>query len=105
MKKLFCEVYDNDRFSKELILEFINKTEGIAVKNGSPEPADIIFADLDSNEPNMSFDRLQSQLIIISSDKKHIHSLFQDKITDYLHKPDLSYERFLVSIDKVRKKA
>lgn len=104
MRELFCEVIDNDRFSKELLTDFINKTPGVSLKNSSSEMSDVIFADIEFDESDISLKKSNAQLVIISSDKKYINSFFKNQVADYLHKPDLSYDRFLKSIEKVRNK-
>lgn len=103
-KELLCEVQDQDRFSRELITEFIKKTSDVSLKNGSSGHADIIFIDEDENGTELAIEESRSQLVVVSSNDKYVNSVFKNQIADYLYKPHLSYDRFLLSIEKVRKR-
>ncbi|MEO9804192.1 MAG: hypothetical protein ABJF04_13130 [Reichenbachiella sp.] len=102
MRELYCEVHDEDRFSRELIIEFISKTPGISIITGISRPADIIFFDTNYGDPKQITEDNNAQLVVISSDYQDIHHLFQNHIVDYLYKPDLSYPRFRNTIDRIR---
>lgn len=102
MKNLLCEVKDADQFAHQLILGFINQTNGLSLSDNAKDPVDILFID-DSISEIDSFlsDSFETETIVISSNNNFIHHLFKGKITDYLYKPNLTYTRFLESIRKV----
>ncbi|MFY0606665.1 MAG: hypothetical protein JXR10_08120 [Cyclobacteriaceae bacterium] len=101
MKELTCKIIEHDRFYKELITEFIDQTEGLILAQDSDRSCDIVFADFRSNTDE-KLDSLGAEyLVVISSDQGHIHSYFKNEITDYLFKPDLTFERFSKTIEKI----
>jgi hypothetical protein len=106
MDKLYCTINDPDRLSNELLKNFIEKTDSLFIadeQNGFH--ADIIFIDSDLDKRNFSkVEVSNTHIIIVSSNKKYINSLFKDEIADFLYKPDLSYARFLKSIELIRNK-
>jgi hypothetical protein len=106
MDKLYCTINDPDRLSNELLKNFIEKTDSLCIadeQNGSP--VDIVFIDSDLDKRNFSKEEIcGAHIVIVSSNKKYINSLFKDEIADFLYKPDLNYSRFLKSIEVVRSK-
>ena len=98
---MICEVLDQDRLSRELLIEFINKTPGLSLKKKTRDATDIVFIDIDDS----SYDETNGvETVVVSSDKKHVHSLFKNQIADYLYKPDLSYSRFLAAVENVKQR-
>ena len=104
MKDLKCIVYDEDRFTKELILSFIEMTEGISsVSKTQINEADILFVDAALFDGDYMIGlKSNAKVVIISSSKQFIHSFFKNKIADYFDKSEISYHRFLVSLEKVK---
>ena len=111
-----CIIIDDDKLSRRVIEEFINKTESLVLIGSFPaavdainflklhENIDLIFLDIEM--PEMSgIDFLGTlknapQIIIISSKGKYAIDAFEFDVTDYLLKP-ASYARFFKAIDKV----
>lgn len=110
-----CIVIDDDKLSRRVIEEFINKTEALTL-SGSFSAAveainflklqdaiDLIFLDIEM--PEMSgidfLDTLKNhpQIIIISSKGKYALDAFEYDVTDYLLKP-VTYARFYKAVDK-----
>jgi DNA-binding LytR/AlgR family response regulator len=112
-------ILDDDDLSRRILEEFINKTEGLALKHSCSDPVqcinilkkddavDLIFLDIEM--PEMSgidfLDSLltQPQVIIFSSKGKYAVDSYNYDVTDYLLKP-VSYKRFLQAIEKVEKR-
>lgn len=109
MNELICTIQDPDSFSNTLLVEYINKTSGITLMdkaNGeTPARIDILFIDTDQVKFNVPIEiNPSSQVVVVSSNNKYVHSLFKDQIADYLSKSELTYARFLESIGKVQSK-
>lgn len=96
-------MYDEDKFTKELISNFIDQTEGITnIQPTDSDHADVVFIDTEFYGSTFKLDRVSNQqVIVISSDPKHIRSIFQNEIADYLNKSEITYNRFLKAIEKV----
>lgn len=110
-----CIVIDDDKLSRRIIEEFINKTESLTLCGSFSaaldginylklqENVDLIFLDIEM--PEMSgidfMDALKNlpQIIIISSKGKYALDAFEYDVTDYLLKP-IAYARFYKAIDK-----
>ncbi len=105
MKDLKCVVYDEDRFSKELIISFIEKTKGVSnLEENAIDKADIVFVDAALFDGDyLTGLKSTAKVVIISSNQQFVHSFFQNEITDYFNKSDISYTRFLDSVEKVKK--
>lgn len=111
-----CIIIDDDKLSRRVIEEFINKTESLNLVGSFPAAVDainylkqhdnieLIFLDIEM--PEMSgIDFLGTlknapQIIIISSKGKYAIDAFEFDVTDYLLKP-ASYARFFKAVDKV----
>jgi DNA-binding LytR/AlgR family response regulator len=110
-----CIIIDDDRLSRRILEEFINKTDGLILKKSfadaveainylrNEEDTHLIFLDIEM--PDMSGIeflntlKVQPQIIIFSSKGKYALDAFEYDVTDYLLKP-VSYTRFFKSIDK-----
>ena len=105
VRELKCIVYDEDKFTKELISNFIDQTDGISnIQPSDNDHADVVFIDTEFYGSTFKLDKaLNQQVIIISSNPKHIRSIFRNEIADYLHKSEITYSRFLKAIEKVTK--
>lgn len=106
MDTLYCFVSDFDKFSSEVLKNFIKKTAYLELVTPSKKLlADVYFVDSDIDKENLTEEMTVDALfIVVSANQKHITSLFKDEITDFLYKPDLNYTRFLKAIELVRKK-
>lgn len=109
MRDLSCTIQDPDSFSSNLLTEYIDKTPGLALANhmngGSSDEIDILFIDADQVKLNTAMDiGARTEVVVVSSNNKYIHSLFKNHIADYLSKSDLTYARFLDSIQKIKRK-
>jgi DNA-binding LytR/AlgR family response regulator len=111
-----CIVIDDDKLSRRVIEEYINKTESLTMLGSFPtaveainflkqqENIDLIFLDIEM--PEMSgidfMDTLKNppHIIIISSKGKYALDAFEYDVTDYLLKPP-TYARFYKAVDKV----
>ena len=110
-----CIIIDDDKLSRRVIEEFINKTESLALLGSfsaaveainflkQHENVDLIFLDIEM--PEMSgidfLDALKNlpQIIIVSAKGKYALNAFEYDVTDYLLKP-VVYARFYKAIDK-----
>lgn len=97
---LICDVIDSDPFTKGLIISFIKKTAGLKLKSDEHLHTDVLFADaaLDGKE---IVHRPYTQLVVISANENFVKSFFQGDITDFLYKPELSYDRFKQTVKKI----
>lgn len=104
MSDYTCIVCDEDKFSKELIYNFIEKTEGFSIANSDNlADADIIFIDSEFYETGFTPNKnLSAQIIVVSSNHKYVDSFFKNEITDYLIKSEINYSRFLETIEKIK---
>lgn len=111
-----CIIIDDDKLSRRVIEEFINKTESLSLCGSfstaveainflkQQENIELIFLDIEM--PEMSgidfLDTLKNapQIIIISSKGKYAIDAFEYDVTDYLLKP-VAYARFYKAVDKV----
>lgn len=111
-----CIIIDDDKLSRRVIEEYINKTESLTLSGSfsaaveainflkQSENIELIFLDMEM--PEMSgIDFLEAlrnapQIIIISSKGKYALNAFEYDVTDYLLKP-VTYARFYKAIDKV----
>ncbi|WP_370087482.1 hypothetical protein [Ekhidna sp.] len=102
-RDLKCVVYDEDKFTKELICNFIDQTEGISnMKPSDTDQADVVFIDTEFYGSAFKLDKSPNQqVIVISSNPKYLRSFFQKEIADYLQKSEITYARFLKAIEKV----
>jgi DNA-binding LytR/AlgR family response regulator len=110
-----CIIIDDDKLSRRVIEEFINKTESLTLAGSfstavdainffkQHENIDLIFLDIEM--PEMSgidfLDALKNlpQIIIVSAKGKYALNAFEYDVTDYLLKP-VVYARFYKAIDK-----
>jgi len=110
-----CIIIDDDKLSRRVIEEFINKTESLSLCGSfstaleainflkQQENMELIFLDIEM--PEMSgidfMDALKNlpQIIIISSKGKYAIDAFEYDVTDYLLKP-VTYARFYKAVDK-----
>ena len=110
-----CIIIDDDKLSRRVIEEFINKTESLNLCGSfstaleainflrQQENMELIFLDIEM--PEMSgidfMDALKNlpQIIIISSKGKYAIDAFEYDVTDYLLKP-VAYARFYKAVDK-----
>ena len=110
-----CIIIDDDKLSRRVIEEFVNKTESLNLCGSfstaleainflrQQENMELIFLDIEM--PEMSgidfMDALKNlpQIIIISSKGKYAIDAFEYDVTDYLLKP-VAYARFYKAVDK-----
>lgn len=110
-----CIIIDDDKLSRRVIEEYINKTESLTLAGSfstavdainffkQHENIDLIFLDIEM--PEMSgidfLDALKNlpQIIIVSAKGKYAINAFEYDVTDYLLKP-VVYARFYKAIDK-----
>lgn len=109
-----CIIIDDDKLSRRVIEEYINKTGNISL-NGSFSAAvdainylkqhevDLIFLDIEMPEMTgidfLNTLKTTPQIIIISSKGKYAINAFEYDVIDYLLKP-VSYARFYKAVDK-----
>jgi len=111
-----CIVVDDDKLSRRIIEEFVNKTDSLELlgsfTNGveainyirqNQDLIHLIFLDIEMPEMD-GLELLNSlstkpQVIIISSKEKYALNAFEYDVTDYLLKP-IPYARFYKAIDK-----
>lgn len=116
MKPLKCLVVDDEEFAREVVKQFISRTEGLTLwkecdnaedtfvllRDGK---ADLVFLDVEM--PGMSGIDLVKTLevvppiIMITSRQEYAVDAFEYGLTDYLVKP-INYPRFLKAVDKAQ---
>ncbi|TAJ12696.1 DNA-binding response regulator [Marinilabiliaceae bacterium JC017] len=116
-----CIIIDDDKLSRRIIEEFVDKTEGINLvgsydsavaainylSKSDSEPIHLIFLDIEM--PEMSgIDFLKSldelpQIIIYSSKEKYALESYEFDVTDYLLKP-VQYGRFIKAMNRVKER-
>jgi len=112
-----CIIIDDDKLSRRIIEEFIQRTENLELLNSfenamdainvfrNDPDVDLIFLDIEM--PEMSgldfMDTLKNppQIIIVSSKDKYALNAFEYDVTDYLLKP-ISYGRFFKAVSKAQ---
>lgn len=114
-----CIIIDDDKLSRRVIEEFINKTDELKLVGSFKNAIDaintiskdvniqLIFLDIEMPEMN-GIDFLNSmkvplQVIIISSKEKYAIEAFDYDVTDYLLKP-ITYSRFYKAVTKALKR-
>ncbi|MGB0525795.1 MAG: LytR/AlgR family response regulator transcription factor [Flammeovirgaceae bacterium] len=111
-----CLVVDDEEFSREVVKQFISRTDSLELHGEcfNAEDAfvelrkgqtDIVFLDVEM--PGMSGIDLVKQLevipqvIMITSRQEYAVDAFNHSLTDYLVKP-INYPRFLKAVDKAK---
>ena len=109
-----CIIVDDDKLSRKLVEEFVQKTDGLNLKGSfssavdavnalRKEEAHLIFLDIEMPEMSgMEFMRnlsYEPQIIIISSKDKYALEAFEFDVTDYILKP-VTYARYAKAVDK-----
>jgi len=111
-----CLVVDDDEFAREVVKQFIARTEGLVLTgecNNATDAylmlrkgeIDLVFLDVEM--PGMTGIELVKTLevipnvIMITSRQEYAVEAFEYGLTDYLVKP-INYPRFLKAIDKVK---
>jgi len=110
-----CIIIEDDKLSRRILEEFINKTEGLVLKRSfadaveainylkNEEDTHLIFLDIELPDMNgiefLNTLKVQPQIIIFSAKGKYALDAFEYDVTDYLLKP-VSYTRFFKAIDK-----
>ncbi len=111
---LNCIIIEDDKTSKNIIEELVNKTDSLNLLNSFESAIDainalnneeihLIFLDIELPEMN-GLDFLKSlnnhpQIIIVSAHEKYALEAFEYNVTDYLIKP-ISKARFYKAVDK-----
>ena len=114
--KYKCLVVDDEEFSREVVKQFITRTELLEI-GGECHNAEDAFVELRKGEtdivfldvemPGMSGIDLVKQLeiipqvIMITSRQEYAVDAFNHSLTDYLVKP-INYPRFLKAVDKAK---
>ncbi len=112
-----CIIIDDDKLSQKMLEEFIQKTEGLELKQTFSDPVDainslmkkddihLIFLDIEMPEMTgidfMNSLKVRPQVIIVSGKEKYALDAFEYDVTDYLLKP-VNYSRFFKAIDKAK---
>jgi len=110
-----CIIIDDDKLSRKLIEEFVNRTGGLKLISTYSNAIDainafsrdveihLIFLDIEMPEmTGMEFLKslkYQPQIIIISAKDKYALEAFEYDVTDYILKP-VSYARYFKAVDK-----
>jgi DNA-binding LytR/AlgR family response regulator len=113
-----CIIVDDDKLSRRIIEEFVNKTDSLQLlgtfTNGveainyirqNQDLINLIFLDIEMPEMDglelLNTLNHKPQVIIISSKEKYALNAFEYDVTDYLLKP-IPYSRFYKAIDKAQ---
>lgn len=110
-----CIIIEDEKLSRRILEEFINKTEGLVLKKSfsnaveainylkNDEETHLIFLDIELPEMTgiefLNSIRSEPQIIIVSSKGKYALEAFEFDVTDYLLKP-VTYSRFFKAINK-----
>lgn len=113
---LNCIIIDDDKLSRKVIEEFVNRTESLNLVSSYSSAVDAINVFNIGEEINLIFLDIEMpmmtgleflktlsdppQIVIISAKDKYALEAFEYDVTDYLLKP-VSYARFFKAIDKV----
>ncbi len=99
-----CTILDPNKFTAILLEEFIRKTPDLVLSTAVGEVGEnhLLFLDASYYNDEIYEEFKNHSVIIISSDQKHIRSYFSKQIVDFVNKEDLSYDRFLRSVEKFR---
>ncbi|WP_439698166.1 LytR/AlgR family response regulator transcription factor [Mucilaginibacter sp. AW1-7] len=116
---LTCYIVDDEYHSIEIIKSFIERTKDVELLGSSVDPVSalntisiskppsVIFMDVDMPDlTGMEFAGMvsyYSQVIFITAYPEYAIEAFEKDAIDYILKP-LNYERFIKSINKVRRK-
>ena len=113
-----CIIIDDDKLSRKVIEEFIERTESVkliasfesaidainSIKS-SPVPIDLVFLDIEMPEMTgiefLNSFKEHPQVIIVSAKEKYALEAFEYDVTDYLLKP-ISYARFFKGVTKAQ---
>ena len=114
-----CIIIDDDKLSRRVIEEFINKTDELKLVGSFKNAIDaintiskdvniqLIFLDIEMPEMNgidfLNSMKIPLQVIIISSKEKYAIEAFDYDVTDYLLKP-IAYSRFYKAVTKALKR-
>jgi len=100
-------VLDKDSFTKKLLRNFIQKTEGITeVSNGDLAEADVVFIDAALYDGDyLARIKQSAYIVVVSGNNSFISALFSKKISDFLPKSKMNYEMFAVSMARIKKMA
>ena len=116
MKPLNCLVIDDEPLALELITGYVKRTPGLVLSGSFTDPiaafrhleggqVDLVITDI--RMPELSGVQLiklagrRCAFIIVSAHHEHAVDGFDLDVADYLLKP-VSYDRFLIAVDKVR---
>lgn len=103
MRPILCELYDHESFFDTLIRDFVERTDGFAIKDiESHRKTDIILLDPEMTSRGIPENKDDTYVIIISNNKKYLQLLFDERIADFMYKPMLNYPRFYESMEKLR---
>ena len=112
-----CLVVDDDKLSRELMIEYIHRTDGLelakACENAiiasnflKANTVDLIFLDIEMPKmTGIEFIRALAPMppiILISAKEKYALEAFEYEVLDYLVKP-VAYDRFLKAVNKAMK--
>ena len=112
-----CLVVDDDKLSRELMIEYIHRTDGLelakACENAiiasnflKANTVDLIFLDIEMPKmTGIEFIRALAPMppiILISAKEKYAIEAFEYEVLDYLVKP-VGYDRFLKAVNKAMK--
>ena len=115
-----CIIIDDDKLSRKVIEEYINRTDSLNLVYSfanavdainklkhNTKKIDIVFLDIEMPEMTgiefLNNFNEYPQVIIISSKEKYALEAFEYDVTDYLLKP-VSYSRFFKAIEKTQKR-
>jgi len=114
---LNCYIVDDEQHAMDILAEFIEQTPGLTLQGSSTRPLtalqeitdnapELTFLDIDMPEiGGLEFAGLVHPLtavIFTTSYREYAPEAFEKEAADYLLKP-ISYERFLMSIQKIRR--
>ena len=101
---MICKVQNTESFEGKILSDFIEKTPGISLYLEGNQPAndvDVLFLDIDNNHTHENI--VAKQLILLTSETKMLPPWLRQGHTNFLEKSALSYDQFLVMLEKINK--
>ncbi len=109
-----CIVIDDDLLIQEMLMNYINQTNGVElisvfinpidlIDSGLIENADVLFLDIQTPVMNglefLESTKINAQLVLMTSNKEYAFDGFENDATDFLLKP-ITVQRFNLAISK-----
>ncbi len=97
-----CKVQNSKSFEGKILTDFIERTPGISLYSDTNVETgfDVLFLDLDVSQDEIKLG--SGSVVLIASSRNSFRSWLRKGYTNFLEKSRLSYEEFLVVIEKMQ---